>query len=69
MTDTAKWPSRTAQKKICKRKDVTLCALAGSLGCALCTPERYTDEELAALKLPVALVREQQREDAVAAEQ
>lgn len=69
MTDTAKWPSRAAQQKICKRKDVTLCALAGSLGCALCTPEQYTDQELDALKLPVALVREQQRLKSVAAEQ
>lgn len=68
MTEPAAWPTYEAQQKICKRKDTVICAAVGPLGCALCTPEQYTDQELAALKLPVALVREQQRLKAVAAE-
>jgi hypothetical protein len=45
--------SPAAQQRLCKRKDVTLCAAAGSLECELCTPCQYTDEHLAAVGLEV----------------
>jgi len=57
------WPSFAAQQKICKRRDTTTCMAAGSPGCELCTPCRYSDEDLAARKLPVDDVRAKHARD------
>jgi hypothetical protein len=52
-TSSGTWPTYKAQQRICKRGDTVLCLAAGASGWELCTPCRYTDEELAARRLPV----------------
>jgi len=57
------WPTYAKQQKICKRGDTVMCMAAGAPGCELCMPCRYSDEEIAARKLPVDDVRARHARD------